>query len=72
MERLGALLQAIWRDAENVEKTVVFLCVLTLGRSWRLIGGLLEATSSLLERLRVVLKRLEASCSCLGGVLEAS
>jgi hypothetical protein len=65
LKRLGALLQAIWRDAEDVEKALVFLGFWTLGRSWRLLGGLLEASSSVLERVRVVLKRLVA-------ILEAS
>ena len=65
LKRLGALLQAIWRDAEDIEKTLVFSCLDTwplLEDSWRPLG-------SVLERVRVVLKRLEASCSNLGGFL---
>ena len=33
LKRLGALLQAIWPDAENVEKLLVFLVCWSLGRS---------------------------------------
>ena len=49
MKHLGALLQAIWRDAENVENTLVFLCFGALGRSWKRLGGLLERLGSILE-----------------------
>ena len=53
MERLGALLQAIWPEAENVEKPLVFLAFWSLGRSWRpleaswsRLGGVLELSWS--------------------------
>ena len=39
MKRLGAPLQAIWPDAENVEKPLVFLVCWSLGRSWRALGA---------------------------------
>ena len=65
LERLGALLQAIWPDAENVEKPLVFLAVWSLGRSWRPLGASWR-------RLGASKRRLEASWSCLGGLLEAS
>ena len=45
MERLGALLKAIWPDAENVEKPLVFFGF-----------GALAALGTVLERLGGVLK----------------
>ena len=42
MKRLEALLTAMWPDAENVEKTLVFLALSSLGRSWKRLRGLLE------------------------------
>ena len=60
MERLGVLLKAIWPDSENVEKTIVFLAFWSLGRSWRRLGSILEASWSVLERLGSVSKRLRA------------
>ena len=56
MERLGALLQAIWPDAENVEKPFIVLAFWSPGRSWKR----LEASQSVLE----------ASWRRLGAVLE--
>jgi 2-hydroxychromene-2-carboxylate isomerase len=42
MKRLEALLKAIWPDAENIEKPLVFLAFSSLGRSWKRLRGLLE------------------------------
>ena len=39
LKRLGALLQVIWPDTENVENTLVVLACLSLGRSWRPLGA---------------------------------
>ena len=47
--RLGALLQAIWLDAENVEKPLVFLAFGRPGFSWRDLRGVLERLGSVLE-----------------------
>ena len=49
LKRLGALLQAIWPDAENVEKPLVFLAFWGPGRSWKRLGGLLERLGGILE-----------------------
>ena len=49
MKRLGALLQAIWPDDENVEKPLVFLAFWSPGRSWKRLGGLLERLVGVLE-----------------------
>ena len=49
MKRLGALLQAIWPDAENVEKPLVVLAFWGPGRSWKRLGGLLERLGGILE-----------------------
>ena len=43
MKRLEALLKANRPDAENVEKTLVFLVLSSLGRSWKRLRGLLES-----------------------------
>ena len=42
IKRLEALVKAIWPDAENVEKPLVFLAFWSLGRSWKRLRGLLE------------------------------
>jgi hypothetical protein len=57
LERLGALLKMIWPDAENVEKPLVFLCFWRLGRSWKRLGDVLEASGSVLK----------TAWSCLGA-----
>ena len=49
MERLGALLQATWPDAENVGKPLVFLAFWGPSRSWKRLGGLLERLGGILE-----------------------
>ena len=49
MKRLGALLQATWPDAENVEKPLVFPSFRRLGRSWKRLGDVLEASGSVLK-----------------------
>ena len=49
LKRLGALLQAIWPDAENLEKPSVFLAIWGPGRSWKRLGGLLERLRGILE-----------------------
>ena len=49
LKRLGALLQAIWPDAENVDKPLVFLAFWSPGRSWKRLGGLLERLGGVLE-----------------------
>ena len=49
LKRLGALLQAIWPDDENVEKPLVFLAFWSPGRSWKRLGGLLERLGGILE-----------------------
>ena len=79
MERLGALLQAIWPDAENVEKPLIFFCFWTLGRSWRPLGdflerlvGVLERLGSILERLGAVLERLRGDFERIGVIFAAS
>ena len=48
LKRLGALLQAIWPDAENVEM-IGFLAFWSPGRSWERLGGLLERLGGVLE-----------------------
>ena len=75
MERLRALLKAIWPDAENVEKPLVFLVFSRIRRFWEpcafwmRLGGVLERLGSVLERLGGVLeaawRRLGASLSVL-------
>ena len=67
MERLVASVQAIWPDTENVEKPLVFLAFWSLGRSWRRLGSVLEASWSALERLGSVSKHLRAVLSSLGA-----
>ena len=49
LKRLGALLQAMWPDAENVEKPLVFLACWGPGRFWKRLGGLLERLGGILE-----------------------
>ena len=58
MKRLGALLQAIWPDDEDVQKPSVFISFWIRGRSWRPLGGFVE-------RLKASWRRLEASRSAL-------
>ena len=54
MERLGAVLKAIWPDSENVEKRWFSLVWGALAAP----GGLLERLGGVLGRLRGVLERL--------------
>ena len=61
-KRLGALLQAIWPDTENVEKPLVFLVFWSMGRSWGTLGPSWR-------RLEDV---LEPSWSCLGAAAPAA
>ena len=49
MELLGALLKAIWPDTGTVETPLVILASWSLGRSWRRLGSVLEASWSVLE-----------------------
>ena len=72
MKRLEARLKAIWPDAENVEKPLVFLVLWSLGRSWKRLRGLLERLGGVLMRLRGSEERLRASSERLQSVLRAS
>ena len=56
LKRFGALLQAIWPDAENVEKPLVFPGFWSPGRSWKRLGGLLERLGGVLKLLDDVLE----------------
>jgi hypothetical protein len=49
LKRVGALLQAIWPDDENVGKPFVFLAFWSPGRSWKRLGGFLERLGGVLE-----------------------
>ncbi len=44
MKRFGALLQAIWPDAEHLEKPLVLLAFWSFSRSWRPLGSVLDAS----------------------------
>ena len=72
MKRLEARLKAIWPDAGNVAKPVVFLVCWSLGRSWKRLRGLLERLGGVLMRLRGSEERLRASSERLQSVLRAS
>ena len=61
---------AIWSDAANVKKQMSFICFGTLGRSWRLLGGILERLGGVLERLGAVLGPSWSVLERLGGVLK--
>jgi 2-hydroxychromene-2-carboxylate isomerase len=55
MKRLEALLKAIWPDAENVEKPMVFFAF----RALDALGSVLEASWSVFKRLKSILKRIK-------------
>ena len=42
MKRIDALLKAMWPDAENIAKPLVFLAFSSLGSSWKRLRSLLE------------------------------
>ena len=73
LKRLGALLQAIWPDAENVEKPLVFLALWSLGGFLERLGDVLELR--LLPMLLLMLPKLLRSAlgsifSCFEALLE--
>ena len=76
LNRIAALLQATWPDAENVEKPLVFLALWSPGRSWKRLGAswkLLLLSMLVLMLLQLVRRAswwLKASWSRLGCVLE--